>query len=346
MTIRGIRSVTAPPFPRLAAPAWLLAAAAALAAGGCAQTPVAEAPAPLPAAVAPAPAVSRTVTEAVARHRRLADAARKAGDLATAEVQLEILNTLAPTDTGIARELAGVRGAIGQEVRAQYQAGNAALAAGDLDRAQAAMLRVLAVDPSQAGAAKALREIDRRRLTRIQADRAAKVRIAEEAPARTAARSAPAVAAGGNDGGGDAFDVDQALEMLRAGDATGGLRDLRAYVEAHPGNKAARQRIGAAVAERARELEDQGAREQALNLYEQASALRGDAQGPWVVRIAPLRKKISQDYYDRGIRAYRTNLAQAIGFFEASVRHDPSNTQAAIKLREAKDARAKLDRIK
>jgi len=328
---------------------------AALVAGGCAQAPVTESPpaaavSPVPVAVAPAPAVSRTVSEAMARHRRLAESARQSGDLATAEVQLEILHTLAPTDAAIARDLAGVRTAIAKEAREQYQAGSTALAAGDLDRAQAAMLRVLAVDPDQTDAAKALREIDRRRLTRIQADRAAKVRPPDETPAppRTASRSAGATAPGAATAtdANDAFDVDQALELLRAGDASGGLRDLKAYVAANPGNRAARQRIGTAVAERARELEDQGQSEQALTLYEQASTLRGDNGGNWVARIPPLRKKISQDYFERGTRAYRTNLVQAIGYLETSVRFDPGNTQAAIKLKEAKMAREKLDKIK
>lgn len=319
-------------------------AIATLFAGGCAQVPVQEpaAPAP-PVAVAPAPPVSRTITEATTRHRRLADSARQSGDLATAEVQLEILATLAPRDATIARDLASVRAAISKEVREQFQAGTAAMTAGDLDRAQAAMLRVLALDPDQADAAKTLREVDRRRLTRIQADRAAKVRSTEEvASARAAGRPAAASTAN-ND---DTFDVDQALEMLRAGDASGGMRDLKGYVDANPGNRAARARIGTAVAERARELEDQGAREQSVALYEQASALRGDNSGAWVPRITPLKKKISQDYYDKGTRAYRTNLAQAVGFFEASVRFDPGNAQAAMKLKEAKAARDKLDKIK
>ena len=333
-----------PPFPRTL----LATTLAVLLAGGCAQAPVADAPAPAPSppvAVAPAPPVSRTITEVLTRHRRLADAARQAGDLATAETQLEILATLAPTDATIARDLADVRAAIAKEAREQYQAGSAALAAGDLERAQAAMLRVLAVDPSQADAARALREVDRRRLTRIQADRAAKARAPDDSatamrmPGRAAA---PAM----GDGGNDAFDVDQALEMLRAGDASGGLRDLKAYVDANPGNRAVRQRIGTAVADRARELEDQGAREQALMLYEQASALRGDSGGAWVARMVPLKKKLSQEYFDKGTRAYRANLAQAIGFFETSVRYDPANTQAAIKLKEAKAARDNLEKIK
>ncbi len=111
--------------------------------------------------------------------------------------------------------------------------------------------------------------------------------------------------------------------MLRAGDATGGLRDLKAFVDANPGNRAARQRIGAAVAERARELEDQGSREQALQLYEQATALRGEGTAPWAARVPPLRRAVSQDYFDKGSRVYRTNIAQAITFFETSLRYNP-----------------------
>ena len=53
----------------------------------------------------------------------------------------------------------------------------------------------------------------------------------------------------------------------------------------------------------------------------------------------------SQDYFDKGSRAYRTNIAQAITFLETSLRYDPANTQAALKLKDAKMAREKLDKI-
>ena len=229
--------------------------------------------APPAAPVVSAPVVSRTVGEAIARHRKVADDARRSGDLATAAQQLQILTVLAPDDASYVRELAAVRASIDKETRENVQAGTAAMSAGDIDRASAAMLRALALDPTQPDAAKALREIDRRRLTRIQADKAAKAAPQGEA-ARNANARAPSEV---NDG----FDIEQALEMVRAGDAANGLRDLRAFVAANPGNRAARQRIGNAVADRARELEDQGAREQAVTLYEQAVALRGDANAPW-----------------------------------------------------------------
>ena len=306
---------------------------------GCAQMPAP--PAPLAEAPVSRPsAVEARKSEVIANHRKLAENAKKDGDLATAAMEWQIVVLLAPDNDGYRREWAAVRAAIPVQVKEQLQAGSAAMAAGDLDRANVAMLRVLALDPNQSEAAAALREIDRRRFTRIQADRAAKVVRLEDKVAIAGTMRAQAAAEPG-----DGFDLEQALLMLRAGDATGGIRDLKAFVDANPGNRSARQRIGAVVAERARELEDQGSREQALNLYEQATALRGDGTPPWAARVPPLRRAVSQDYFDKGSRVYRTNVAQAITFFETSLRYDPANTQAAIKLQDAKAAREKLEKI-
>ena len=62
--------------------------------------------------------------------------------------------------------------------------------------------------------------------------------------------------------------------------------------------------------------------------------------------MTSLKKTLSQEYLDRGTRAYRTNLAQAIALLETSVKFDPENTAASIKLKEARTAREKLDKIK
>ena len=300
---------------------------------GCAEVPVAPSPVSVPEPVVPPPRTAlsdRQLAQAVAKHRSLADDARKAGDPATAAAHWQILHLLKPDEATYSRELAAARAAIASGVADNLQVGAGALAAGDLDRSSAALLRVLALDPGNAEAAKSLREIDRRRLLRIQA-------TASTRAARTTAL-APAERT-------DTFDIEQALELLRAGDSVGGLRDLRAFVDANPGNRAARQRIGAAVADRARELEDQGAREQALAQYELASSLRGDGNGPWSARLPALRKALSGDTYDRALRLYKTDLAQAVRLLEASVKYDPANTQAALKLKEAKVAQANLDRI-
>lgn len=307
---------------------------------GCAQVPPAPPPAAPPAPV-PAVAPDPARADAVAKHRKLVEAARKSGDLAAAATHLQVLTLLEPANDGWSRDLAAVRAAIARDARAEVQAGHAALAAGDLERASRAMLRALALDPADADAQKALREIDRRRYTRIQADRSARALSLQDQVATAAAQRAQA---GRNDAA-DGYDVEQAIELFRAGDTAGGLREFKSYVEANPGNRAVRQRIAGAVADRARELENQGQREQALNLYEQATALRGDNAGPWTARVPPLKKALSQEYFEKGSRVFRSDLAQAIGYFETSLRYDPANAQAAAKMREAKVARDKLGRI-
>jgi len=248
-------------------------------------------------------------------------------------VQWHLVVLLAPTERKYQRELDTVNAAIRQGVREQLQAGNAALKGGDNERATQAMLRVLALDPANDEAAKALREIDRQRISRIQGDRAQKLRPVDVAASKSASGDA------------GVYDLEQPLEMLRAGDVSGGLRELRAYVDANPGNRAARQKIGTAVAERARELQSKGSREQAYALYEQAVSLRGESTPEWTAQMQALRKALSEEYYSNGERAYRTDVALAIVQWETSLRYDPQNLKASARLRDARAAQEKLKSI-
>jgi hypothetical protein len=202
------------------------------------------------------------------------------------------------------------------------------------------MLRVLALDPENADAAKALRDIDRQRLTRIQAGRATRAGQASAAATSRASPGPPAIAEAG-----DSYDIEQRLEMFRAGDLAGGLRELRAYVDANPRNDAARQRIAGVVYERSQEAEQKGVREEALMLCEQAASLRGKPVPEWAARAQGLRKALSDQYFERGVQAYRTDVAGAIRLLETSVRYDPGNRRAQAKLQEARAADDKLKRI-
>ncbi|MEO8344664.1 MAG: hypothetical protein ABI607_03115 [Betaproteobacteria bacterium] len=316
----------------------------------CAQTPVVVNP---PLEVLRANPADDARARAIAQHQKLAQQARDAGDLASAAQEWHIVVLLAPNEPKFRREQDAVNAAIRQGVHEQLQVGNAALKSADNDRATQAMLRVLALEPNNDEAAKALREIDRLRISKIQVDRAQKLRPVDIAALKNAPNTAPGAAttAAANAATNVAneaialYDLEQPLEMLRAGDLSGGLRELRAYVNANPGNRAARQRIGNAVAERARELQVKGSREQAYMLYEQAIALRGEGTREWNTQIQLLRKALSGEYYSSGERAYRTDVGLAIKQWETSLRYDPQNLKASARLRDARAAQEKLKNI-
>lgn len=251
---------------------------------GCAPPPAVRVAEPEP--ITPPSASSDARSQAIARHRKLAQDATRTGDLATAATQWQILVLLAPDDAVNRDGLAAARKSIASGVREQMAAANAGMAANELERAAQAGLRALALDPENADAAKLLRAVDRRRMARVQADRASRARIEDAVAIRNTLQNQAASGEYAR-----SFDIDQALELFRAGDTAAGLRELRAYVDANPGNRAARQRAGQFVADRARELEDKGARAEALNLYDQAQILYGE-KAPWAARAATLRKSL------------------------------------------------------
>jgi tetratricopeptide (TPR) repeat protein len=302
---------------------------------GCAEVPTA----PLPE-LAPRSAHDEQLSRSIAKHRQLAQHYKQSGDLASAATQWQILALLAPNDDGIRHEREATELSIDRRVQENLAAGTTALRSGDVDRAGDVLLKVLALDPDNAEAPAMLREVEKRKLSKIQAGRAAKVNAAAGQSSSSRAPMAPPTAAAAASGNG--FDLELPLELFKAGDTAAGLRDLRRYVDANPNDRAARQRIGATVYDRARELEDKGAREQALPLYEQAIALRGDAAPGWNARIQALRKSLGDEYFQKGNRAYPTDVALAIKQWETSLRFDPQNAKAAARLSDARQAHDKL----
>jgi len=293
---------------------------------GCAELP----PAPAPLTPAARSAHEDEISHAIAKRRQQAAQYKQSGDLASAATETQIIALLAPHDAAARHELADLQSSIARQVQDNLAAGNAAMRSGDFDRAAEAMLKALSLDPDNAEAAKALREAEKRRQSRIQAGRAAKVNAAAgQSP--PSARPPAASAASGN-----GFDLELPLEIFKAGDTTGGLRDLKRFVDANPNDKAARQRIGGVVYDRAREVEEKGNREQALALYEQAISLRGEPGTGWNTRVQALRKSLGDEYFQKGTRAYPTDITLAIKEWETSLRYDPQNAKAAAKLHEAR----------
>jgi tetratricopeptide (TPR) repeat protein len=293
-----------------------LFAIAAVVLAACAQAP--ERPETATVEAPPVSAADNAQTRAIAKHQRLAARHRDAGDLATAATEWHIVTLLDPHNESFRREYANARAAATRAAQRELDSGQQAMRRGDLDAAAQSMLKVLALDPANAEATNTLREIDRQRASRTQADRAA----------RAARNAAPATA--------DSFDVEQRIEIFRAGDTASGLRELKRYVDEHPGDANARAQIGTAVYERARELESQGARESAVTMYEQAIALKGVDNAAWSAKVGTLRKSLSAEYYDKGVKIAASDPAQARRYWEASLKYDPGNKEAAARLAQAR----------
>ncbi|HEX4884986.1 MAG TPA: hypothetical protein VFX05_12665, partial [Casimicrobiaceae bacterium] len=236
--------------------------------------------------------------------------------------------------------LRATRAAIEDGVQVQLRAAHAARRAGDVAQAREAWLRVLVLDSSNAEAARGLRELEQQAMARTQAERAARARSMDEVVANAKAR---AVAESAQGNGAASADLDQRLQLVSSSDASIALREARAWAEANPSDKAGRAKLAAALGERARDLDAKGQREWALPLYEQAVTL--GASGEPAKRAAALRKTLADEAYADGMRARNNDLSAAIRYLETALRYDPQHARAKERLREARAAQQKLERI-
>jgi hypothetical protein len=308
-------------------------ACAALAA--CAPVPPAPAPDPAPRGARPTPSDTATRQGAIARQAELARAAREAGDLVGALEHYRVLALLDPGNAGYRDETKALEAQIREAVGERLRAAAVARRSGDVARAREGYLRVLVLDPDNDEAEKALREIEQQAMARTQADRAARARSMEEVVASARTRAAAENGA----------DLEQRLELVRSSDASIALREARAWAEANPNDRAGRVRLAAALAERARDLESKQQREWALALYDQAATLGGSAQAESAKKAAALRRTLADEAYAEGMRLRSTDLAAAIRAWETALRIDPNHPRARDRLREAKAAQQKLERI-
>jgi hypothetical protein len=145
-----------------------LAALAALAAG-CAGVPPANPPPDasalpaLPSKTAPAAASAKAVDRFERRWQERVREQQQSGCAADAAVSLEVLTLLRPEDAALRAELDALRRQLAAGAAELMKRARQAQARGGLDAAEAQFLEVLALQPDHAGAAEALRALERER---------------------------------------------------------------------------------------------------------------------------------------------------------------------------------------
>jgi len=320
--------------PRPALCGALVVVVAAL--SGCASGP--QSPAAEPA---PEDSATRAAAELAAeRHRAQALKLEQAQDLAGAATQWQIVLLLRPDDAQANARLAALRRSIARTVAVEREAARDAQRRADLDQAQQSWLRVLSYEPYNDEAVTALREIERQRATRRAAERAARARMEEGTATgrnRTAKRGAPTEAG--------EYDIEQSLELLRAGDAKAALPELQRYALANPRDRAGRERIAVAVYAQAQQLKRQGSDSAAVSMYTEAIKLHPAAPKDWSAQLAQLKLRLANQEYETGVRLMSTDVPAAIAHFEAALRYAPDHTQAQLRLERARKMQDNLRAI-
>jgi hypothetical protein len=199
--------------------------------------------APLPELRVPRSVQDEQVSRSIAKHRQLAKQYKAIGrSCRRPDAMADPCAAVSTRRSDSVIELEATESSIDRRAREHIAAGSAALRSGDIDRAGDSLLKALALDPDNAEAATMLREVEKATAVENPGGSRSKGQCGGGSTVRRAATAAAASAPAAPPGNG--FDLELPLEIFKAGDTAGGLRDLRRYVDANPNDRAGRQRIG------------------------------------------------------------------------------------------------------
>jgi len=272
-----------------------------------------------------------------ASHLQRASALTHAGRWAEARPLWEVLVLIDPASAEYRAQLDLVQTRITELAAERLQAADKLRQGADADQATVAYLRVLSVDPMNDAAARALRELDAERVRRAYLSRPPRVNLA-------ALRSA----AGQNAGRApttDVGDLELGVMLFKQGDHAGSAQSLERHLQKYPKDEDARVYLADAYQQLGAASLRSGRKESALGYLERAQRLGYADSGELASTIRSVRRALGDEYYRLGVHAFPSSVDKAIALWERSVQFDPGQTQAQIRLQQARRAQETMRSI-
>ena len=280
-----------------------------------------------------------SLTELERNYRERAAALARDGRWTEARSLWEVLLIVEPDSPSYRQQYELAQTRIAEMVAERLKAADKARQAGEIEKATLAYLRVLSVEPREAAAARALRELEVERVKRTYLSRPPRVVLANRSPERNAPRNA--VAPSANDVG----DLELGVMLFRQGDHAGSAQSLEKYLQKYPRHEGARGYLADAYHQLGLAALQQGRKEEALGYLEKAQRLGYSDPTELTKAIRSVRQALGEEYYRLGVRAFASSIDKAITLWERSVYFDPGQTQAQLRLQQARRARETMRSI-
>jgi len=261
---------------------------------------------------------------------KLAGVYLEQGRYADALVQWKILTTLHPGEARYEKQVDQIEEQIDRLAAQRQRAGIAALDKGDIAAARHELLAALALDPARIEILDYLRRIEYERVWRIQSAKLEKLKTSED-------RKGP------NAGEQERSYFELGTMMFREGDYTGAVREIQKYLNSYPGDPQAKKLISDAYAKLAAQQRQQGMLHNALANVEQAKRFSTNTTTSKTEH--DLRAALADEYYEKGMRALRSDLKLAIEMFNKALEYHPQHAKARAKLADAQRMQKKLEEI-
>ncbi len=289
--------------------------------------------------------------DAISARKAKAERLTRKGELAEALVEWKVLETMLGGDPELARKRRAVETNAKRQAERHYKTGRSELAKRRVKRARRQFLAALSLDPEHEGATDELRKIEVRRVraarpaftspmprvpkqmtSQVPAkpDVTAKSDSAGPATATARLRSPPRKPelAPSKSPARTSQSLDQAVALAKRGDYLAAIPHYRSHLARFPKDGDAAELLAASHREVGISLYNRGKLRESLSHLEASVGYSASEDSAVQSAVADAKSRLAQQSYEKGVRVFRQDVAQAIALWEESLRYDPSHVKA------------------
>lgn len=279
------------------------------------------------------PGADTALATFIAARKQLAKDLELRGKLIEARREWRYVSAADPKDEESRTHIADLTEVIDGRKDEYFKEGDAALAKGQTKQAQAAFLKVLALDPSDEEAVARLRRIDR---TFALAGQSRKDNQAMTDYRATVAREQDTS---------EEFEA-QVNVPMKKGDYRKVIDVSDQFLKRNPGNKSAAGYRKTAYMNLIDESRAKGRYRDALTYIDTVSEVADDSEKPALQeKTRVVKLELAGQLYSQGVAVMTTNLAKAVELLTESVSLDPDNWKAKQSLNQARKMQDNLGKI-
>lgn len=284
---------------------------------------------------------------AFAERKAKAEKLTRKGALAAALVQWRILESMNRGDPSITTRRRAVEDRIERKAKLHFEKGQKAAGKRQTRTARREFLATLAVDPSHPGAIEQLRTME---LTRVRNNRprittpSPQPAIAKAAKNPASAKKKPTAPAKvaevgkSNDRNAarlDSKSLQQAMGLTEKGAFLESIPHFRKHLATYPEDAEAKRLLATSHREVGITLYNDGKLRESVNHLEASEGQAQVSDNAAAMALADARGRLAQAAYEKGIRAFRQNVEQAIAYWEETLKYNPTHRRAKAYLNRA-----------
>ena len=288
-----------------------------------------------------------------AEREKLARQLAKKGDLSGALAQWRVLERVGPDDRSAERERRKLESRIDKKVKATFAKAKDDLAKGRSTQAWKGFLRVVRLDPNHTGALAELRALEVRRLRRSRSRVVESLyqKELEAAKAETRKAAAPAKKPDKSTGKTQPQDsanprsrsLSRSRDLIEKAAFRKSIAALEQHLKTYPEDREAKELLSLSHRRLGLELYEEGRLREALPHLKASRTLGTGADAERVGKaLSETKRRLAQESYEKGLRAFQTDVDQAIVFLQETLVYDPNHAKAQVFLSRARKTKETL----